>query len=101
MRNRLFSYSIIILLFFIPLIVFIFCACLPIFFNFIRKRKPTGDNNDLELGESNTSGEMSVQTVSDNYHDPPAYEEDFSLPPGYEEAIRLSKINKSSVFVVT
>ena len=78
----------------IPFIFFIFCACLPIFFNFIRKRKPSVENIDMELGECNTAGEMRIESVSDDCDDPPAYE-DLSLPPGYEEATGLPQIHKS------
>ena len=55
----------------------------------------------MELGESNNPGEISIQTVSKDYDDPPAYEDDFSQPPEYEEAIRLREIPKSTVVVDT
>ena len=81
----------------IPFIFFVFCACLPIFFNCIRKRKPSGENIDMELGESTTPGDIRLETVPDDHDDdPPAYEEDLSLPPGYEEATRLPHISKST-----
>ena len=86
----------IIFLISIPFIFFIFCACLPIFCNFIRKRKPSGENIDMELGESNTPGEIRIETVPDDSDDPPPYEEDLSLPPGYEEATRLPQIHTKS-----
>ena len=82
----------------IPFVFFIFCACLPICFNFFLKRKPSLENIDMESGESNTGREISIQTVPD---DPPAYEDDLSPPPGYEEAKRLPQIPQFTSHVVT
>ena len=82
----------------IPFVFFILCACLPIFCNFFRQRKLGAENIDMELGESNSENEINIQTVPD---DPPAYEEDLSPPPGYEEAKRLPQIPQFTSSVVT
>ena len=80
----------------IPFIFLIFCTCLPIFFNFIRKRKPRDES--IDMVESNTPGEIWIENVPPENDEPPAYDEDLSLPPGYEEATRLPQIEiKSTV----
>ena len=49
----------------------------------------------MELGESNTPGEIRLESVSGDCNNPPAYE-DLSLPQGYEEATRLPQIHEST-----
>ena len=72
---------------FIPFLLFLLCACVPIFFKFYWKRK-SQEILEVELGGAVESRSQSI----DRSDDPPPYEEG-DQPPGYEAAIRLPQIH--------
>ena len=77
----------IIFFIFIPFLLFLLCACVPIFFKFYQKRK-SQEILEVELGGAVESRSQSI----DCSDDPPPYEEG-DQPPGYEAAIRLPQIH--------